>query len=217
MDPLGLEGKEIYPTLWESFIQSAGEFYEGMVVLHWDFWKWLVLWDYYEENSFSAVVGKVVWGEIPFVSIGADGRDLTAAIGQCENWIFCWDVWLNAVGFIPVVWALKNLKHVDEIETVVKSSDNISKILKQTDNVVNPDEVKKTINRINANAPQYQQDGSVFNNVEWLLPIKNLGYYRERTVTTPWVSNRWSQRIIQWWQWELFYTSDHYKSFTQLK
>jgi ribonuclease T1 len=59
----------------------------------------------------------------------------------------------------------------------------------------------------------YQQDGTVFQNREGLLPDCSTGYYHEYTVVTPGSSTRGTRRIITGEDGEFFYTSDHYESF----
>lgn len=79
-------------------------------------------------------------------------------------------------------------------------------------------EVKVTINRIKQGGPfKYSQDGTEFMNREGLLPQKPLGYYKEYTVETPGATNRGARRIVIGNQGEIYYTPDHYGSFTQIQ
>ncbi|MEZ5257124.1 MAG: ribonuclease domain-containing protein [Ilumatobacteraceae bacterium] len=48
---------------------------------------------------------------------------------------------------------------------------------------------------------------------ERLLPIEDLGYYREYTVETPGSPDRGARRIVAGENGERFYTDDHYDSF----
>lgn len=66
----------------------------------------------------------------------------------------------------------------------------------------------------------YEKDGSVFGNRERLLPLKQRGYYREYTVTTPGVGHRGTRRIVCGGAPrktdECYYTADHYASFRRI-
>ena len=46
--------------------------------------------------------------------------------------------------------------------------------------------------------------------------MRERGYYREYTVPTPGVSHRGARRIVVGRQGELYYTSDHYRSFRRI-
>lgn len=63
---------------------------------------------------------------------------------------------------------------------------------------------------------QYSQDGGTFENREGLLPAGGYGYYREYTVLTPNSPDRGARRLVRGEQGELYYTSDHYASFTRI-
>ncbi|MGZ5336509.1 MAG: ribonuclease domain-containing protein [Solirubrobacterales bacterium] len=60
------------------------------------------------------------------------------------------------------------------------------------------------------------EDGSVFRNAEGLLPERPRGYYREYTVPTPGSTDRGARRLVIGEGGEVYYTSDHYRSFTQI-
>lgn len=60
---------------------------------------------------------------------------------------------------------------------------------------------------------KYRQDGATFTNRERRLPAKPHGYYREYTVATPGAPDRGPRRLILGGQGELYYTSDHYRTF----
>jgi len=66
----------------------------------------------------------------------------------------------------------------------------------------------------------YEKDGTVFGNRERLLPIKNRGYYREYTVTTPGLTHRGTRRIVCGGRPrepdDCYYTTDHYASFRRI-
>jgi ribonuclease T1 len=63
----------------------------------------------------------------------------------------------------------------------------------------------------------HDNDGSVFQNREGLLPDKPSGYYREYVVRTPGLSSVGPQRLILGENGEAYYTADHYESFTQVR
>ncbi len=63
----------------------------------------------------------------------------------------------------------------------------------------------------------YEQDGGVFGNREGHLPDLPAGLlYREYTVPTPGSSDRGARRLIVGDDGSVYYTSDHYSSFTRL-
>ena len=66
----------------------------------------------------------------------------------------------------------------------------------------------------------YDKDGAVFGNRERLLPLRDRGYYREYTVSTPGVQHRGIRRIVCGGQARTpdscFYTADHYASFRRI-
>jgi ribonuclease T1 len=62
----------------------------------------------------------------------------------------------------------------------------------------------------------YRQDGATFQNREGLLPSEPAGYYREYTVETPGSEDRGARRIIAGKGGELYWTDDHYASFTRI-
>ena len=61
--------------------------------------------------------------------------------------------------------------------------------------------------------PYPREDGSVFDNREKLLPLKQAGYYHEYTVPTPGSADRGPRRLITGDGTELYYTGDHYQMF----
>jgi ribonuclease T1 len=78
-----------------------------------------------------------------------------------------------------------------------------------------PPEARKTVDLIKAGGPfPYDRDGVVFQNRERILPGKQRGYYREYTVPTPGENDRGARRIITGQQGELYWTADHYDSFS---
>jgi ribonuclease T1 len=80
-----------------------------------------------------------------------------------------------------------------------------------------PPEARATLVLIRAHGPfPYERDGVVFGNFERRLPIRERGYYREYTVPTPGLSHRGARRIVAGRNGELYYTSDHYRSFRRI-
>jgi ribonuclease T1 len=80
-----------------------------------------------------------------------------------------------------------------------------------------PPEAHDTIALIAQGGPfPYEQDGSVFQNREGLLPSRPRGYYREHTVITPGESDRGARRIVTGGEGEFYYTDDHYASFQRV-
>ncbi|AXT86768.1 hypothetical protein C6I20_05610 [Aeromicrobium sp. A1-2] len=81
-----------------------------------------------------------------------------------------------------------------------------------------PREALETIDLIEAGGPfPYDRDGSVFMNRERLLPQHPRGYWREYTVPTPGASDRGARRLVAGQGGELYYTGDHYRSFTRVE
>ncbi|MCQ4206310.1 ribonuclease [Streptomyces longispororuber] len=78
-----------------------------------------------------------------------------------------------------------------------------------------PSQAHDTLDLIAAGGPfPYEQDGTVFQNREGVLPSQSTGYYHEYTVITPGSSDRGARRIVTGKATqEDYYTSDHYASF----
>ena len=74
-----------------------------------------------------------------------------------------------------------------------------------------------TLRLIDAGGPfASEQDGTVFSNREGRLPAEPQGYYREYTVPTPGSPDRGARRLVTGEGGELYYTDDHYESFTEI-
>ena len=81
-----------------------------------------------------------------------------------------------------------------------------------------PPEAQKTVKLIKQGGPfPYARDGIDFQNREGLLPHQARSYYHEYTVITPGSANRGARRIIAGAHGELYYTDDHYASFSWIK
>ncbi len=60
------------------------------------------------------------------------------------------------------------------------------------------------------------EDGGTFRNDEEILPDRPRGYYREYTVPTPGSDDRGARRIVAGDGGELYWTGDHYRSFSRI-
>ena len=81
-----------------------------------------------------------------------------------------------------------------------------------------PAEARRTVALIRKGGPfPYERDGAVFGNFEKLLPVKARGHYREYTVRTPGAKSRGARRIVAGKGGELYYTDDHYNSFSRIE
>ena len=79
-------------------------------------------------------------------------------------------------------------------------------------------DLKPTLDRIKAGKrDSHTNDGAVFGNRERLLPLKERGYYREYVVRTPGIRHAGPQRIVTGKNGEIYYTHDHYQSFTAIQ
>ena len=77
-----------------------------------------------------------------------------------------------------------------------------------------PPEGRATLKLIKCAGPfPYRKDGTIFQNRERHLPKRPKGYYKEYTVKTPGRRDRGARRIVAGARGELYYTSDHYRSF----
>jgi ribonuclease T1 len=80
-----------------------------------------------------------------------------------------------------------------------------------------PPEALDTLDEIADGPPYpYDRDGVTFENREHLLPEEDSGYYQEFTVPTPGSSDRGARRIVWGLEDELYYTDDHYASFSRI-
>jgi ribonuclease T1 len=81
-----------------------------------------------------------------------------------------------------------------------------------------PPEARQTLRLIDAGGPfPYAKDGSVFGNVEGILPPHRRGYYHEYTVPTPGERDRGARRIVTGSGGEAYYTDDHYQTFRTVR
>ena len=80
-----------------------------------------------------------------------------------------------------------------------------------------PREARTTLRLIEQGGPfPYSKDGTVFQNREGILPGRPRGYYHEYTVITPGENDRGARRIVTGERGELYYTDDHYDSFSRI-
>ncbi|MDQ6934694.1 MAG: ribonuclease N [Actinomycetota bacterium] len=81
-----------------------------------------------------------------------------------------------------------------------------------------PVQARETIRLILHGGPfPYSRDGAVFGNFERLLPQEPTGYYHEYTVPTPGSADRGARRIIAGKDGQMYYTGDHYQSFSRIE
>lgn len=78
-----------------------------------------------------------------------------------------------------------------------------------------PSQAHDTLDLIEQGGPfPFEQDGTVFQNREGILPSQSTGYYHEYTVITPGSDTRGARRIVTGEEpQEDYYTADHYASF----
>ncbi|MFE1953904.1 MULTISPECIES: ribonuclease [Streptomyces] len=78
-----------------------------------------------------------------------------------------------------------------------------------------PSQAHDTLDLIEQGGPYpYEQDGTVFQNREGVLPQQTTGYYHEYTVITPGSDTRGARRIVTGERsQEDYYTADHYATF----
>ncbi|MFC9957237.1 ribonuclease domain-containing protein [Streptomyces nigra] len=78
-----------------------------------------------------------------------------------------------------------------------------------------PSQAHDTLNLIEQGGPfPFEQDGTVFQNREGILPSQSTGYYHEYTVITPGSDTRGARRVVTGEEpQEDYYTADHYASF----
>lgn len=84
-----------------------------------------------------------------------------------------------------------------------------------------PSQASDTLALIHSGGPfPYDQDGTVFQNREGILPSESTGYYHEYTVKTPGSPDRGARRLIGGGPTttpaHLYYTGDHYASFCEV-
>ena len=80
-----------------------------------------------------------------------------------------------------------------------------------------PREARTTLRLIEQGGPfPYSKDGTAFKNRAGILPSRPRGYYHEYTVITPGENDRGARRIVTGERGELYYTDDHYDSFSRI-
>ncbi|WP_375423130.1 ribonuclease domain-containing protein [uncultured Friedmanniella sp.] len=82
-----------------------------------------------------------------------------------------------------------------------------------------PVEARRTVTLIDRGGPfPYRQDGAVFANREGRLPRHPSGWYHEYTVVTPGSDDRGARRLITGdGSRQIFWTADHYASFSRVQ
>lgn len=81
-----------------------------------------------------------------------------------------------------------------------------------------PSQAHTTLDLIDQGGPYpHDQDGTVFDNRESVLPEQSTGYYHEYTVETPGSPTRGAKRIVTGEETkEDYYTADHYATFDRV-
>lgn len=85
-----------------------------------------------------------------------------------------------------------------------------------------PVEASETVDLIQSGGPfPHDQDGTVFQNREGILPDEETGHYHEYTVETPGSDDRGARRIVAGGEpvtdpETYYYTGDHYSSFCEV-
>ncbi len=80
-----------------------------------------------------------------------------------------------------------------------------------------PREAVETVALIRKGGPfPHPRDGVAFGNRERMLPPRERGWYREYTVATPGERTRGARRIVAGRDGTLYYSDDHYRSFTRI-
>ena len=80
-----------------------------------------------------------------------------------------------------------------------------------------PIDLQPTLDRIaNGERNEHRNDGTVFQNREGQLPRKPSGYYHEYVVPTPRERGPGPQRLVLGQGGEVYYTSDHYRTFRKI-
>lgn len=81
-----------------------------------------------------------------------------------------------------------------------------------------PPEAHDTLALIDQGGPYPEdEDGTTFFNREGILPDHEEGYYQEFTVYTPGSDDRGARRIVTGAGDELYWTDDHYSSFSRIQ
>jgi RHS repeat-associated protein len=79
-------------------------------------------------------------------------------------------------------------------------------------------DLKPTLDRIASGGKfPHRNDGSIFKNMEGLLPKQNPGYYREFVHPTPGVNGPGAMRVVTGKNGQMWFTPDHYKAFIPIR
>nr|WP_115573625.1 ribonuclease domain-containing protein [Xanthomonas campestris] len=141
------------------------------------------------------------------------------------------DTLLSSLGVVGTkAGAIGIIKSSDGFSGVVKSAENASQdptrfingvkvVDKKTGQLFEGTvDLAPTLNRIKSGGSfPHKNDGSTFKNLGGDLPKKPDGYYTEYVHPTPGVSGPGPQRIVVGKGGEMYYTSDHYKTFIPIK
>jgi RHS repeat-associated protein len=79
-------------------------------------------------------------------------------------------------------------------------------------------DLKPTLDRIASGGKfSHRNDGSIFKNIEGLLPKQNAGYYKEFVHPTPGVKGPGAMRVVTGQGGEMWFTPDHYRAFIPIR
>ena len=103
------------------------------------------------------------------------------------------------------------------VKGAAKTSTKLStRFVSTADNVVH--DLKPTLDRIASGGKfPHRNDGSIFKNMEGLLPKQNAGYYREFVHPTPGAKGPGAMRVVTGQGGEMWFTPDHYKTFIPIR
>ncbi len=79
-------------------------------------------------------------------------------------------------------------------------------------------DLQPTLNRIASGGKfPHRNDGSIFKNMEGLLPKQNVGFYQEFVHPTPGLTGPGPMRIVTGQNGNMWFTPDHYKTFIPIR
>jgi guanyl-specific ribonuclease Sa len=105
---------------------------------------------------------------------------------------------------------------VAENVDAAKVTDQAARFVTTAEGVVH--DLKPTLDRIASGGKfPHRNDGSIFKNMEGLLPKQNAGYYKEFVHPTPGVKGPGAMRVVTGQGGEMWFTPDHYKTFIPIR
>jgi RHS repeat-associated protein len=98
----------------------------------------------------------------------------------------------------------------------VRAANTSTRFVSTAEGVVH--DLKPTLDRIASGGKfPHTTDGSIFKNMEGLLPKQNAGYYKEFVHPTPGVKGPGAMRVVIGQGGEMWFTPDHYKTFIPIR